>query len=144
MDSKQLIKQVENERKNEWKNSDIGRISEKLLEKIVSHFELCEECRRDFDAMGYPENTLIEFEHRLTGTKLKDWVCRTRGSVPSNKEYWRGNGKNPRVICSECGRYMYGAKCLVTVGKTRKWIYGGELCKCGKFIPDMESLKEFP
>jgi hypothetical protein len=144
MNSKQLIEQVEAEKQNGWKNSDVGKISEKLFEKIVSHFELCGECRKDFDTMEYPENTLIEFEHRLTGTKLKDWICRTRNSVPSDKEYWRGKGANPRTICPECGRYMHGVKCLVTVGKTRKWINGGELCKCGKFIPDLESLKAFP
>lgn len=75
LDSKQLIDQVNGCRKNDWQNSDIGKKSEEMLVLIAEHFEICEECREDFDFQEFPEKTLIEFEYRLNGTDLSDWIC---------------------------------------------------------------------
>jgi hypothetical protein len=66
---------VEERKKNNWQNSDIGNNAEEILEIIADHFECCEECRNDFDAQGYPEETLIDFEGRLSLTELSDWIC---------------------------------------------------------------------
>lgn len=75
MNAKQLIEQVNECAKNNWQNSDLGKNSEEMFEKIAEHFENCKECRKEFDAQAYPEETLIEFENRLNGTVLKEWVC---------------------------------------------------------------------
>lgn len=78
MNAKQLIEQVKECAKNNWQNSDLGIDSEELLESIVDHFENCEECRNEFDAQEYPEETLIEFEDRLSNTDIYDWICEER------------------------------------------------------------------
>ena len=75
MNAKQLIEQVNECRQNNWQNSDLGNNSEEMLEKIAGHFENCEECRKEFDAQEYSEETLIDFEDELSGTELSDWVC---------------------------------------------------------------------
>jgi len=82
MDSKTIIEQVKECQKNNWKNSDLGKNSEELLEEIAYHFETCEECRKDFDSMEYPEEWLIDFEERLSGTSINDWTCEKK---PLNK-----------------------------------------------------------
>jgi len=75
MDSKQLINQVNGCRKNDWQNCNIGKKSKEMLVLIAEHFEICEECREDFDFQEFPEKTLIEFEDSLNGTDLSDWIC---------------------------------------------------------------------
>ena len=76
MNSKQLIEQVEIESKNDWENSDLSIISEEMLENIVEHFKICEECRKLFDEQEYESETLIEFESDyLINTELSDWIC---------------------------------------------------------------------
>lgn len=75
MNSKTLIEQVRESQENNWKNSDIWKESQDMLEKIAEHFESCEECRKGFDAQEYPEQTLIEFEANLQTTGIKDWIC---------------------------------------------------------------------
>jgi len=75
MNAKQLIEQVNECAKNSWQNSDLWKESQEMLEKIAEHFENCEECRKEFDALEYPEETLIEFEDRLARTEITDWIC---------------------------------------------------------------------
>lgn len=75
MDADALIRQVDKCRKDNWQNSDLWTESEQMLEKIADHFRVCAECRADFDAMGYPESTLTEFENRIANTQLRGWVC---------------------------------------------------------------------
>lgn len=75
MNAKQLIEQVNECAKNHWKNSDLWDDSQEMFEQMAEHFETCEECRKEFDAMCYPEETLIEFEKNLSGTELSDWIC---------------------------------------------------------------------
>ena len=75
MNANQLIEQVNVCRKNNWQNSDLGKNSEEMLEAIADHLKTCEECRKDFDVQEYPEETLIEFEGRLSGTDIHDWIC---------------------------------------------------------------------
>jgi len=75
MKAEQLIEQVNECRKNNWQNSDLGKNSEEMLEAIADHFETCEECRKAFDVQEYPEETLVEFENELSGTELSDWIC---------------------------------------------------------------------
>lgn len=75
MNAKTLIEQVNACKSEYWQNSDLGKNSEEMLEKIAKHFETCAECRKQFDAQEYPEETIIDFEDRLTGTELSDWIC---------------------------------------------------------------------
>ena len=75
MNAKQLIEQVNVCAKNNWQNSDLWNESQEMLEKIAEHFENCEECRKEFDAQEYPEETLIDFEDRLARTEISDWIC---------------------------------------------------------------------
>lgn len=75
MNAKQLIEQVNEAKQNNWQNSDLWKESQEMLEQIAEHFETCEECRKQFDAQEYPEQTLIEFEDYLSGTELSDWIC---------------------------------------------------------------------
>lgn len=78
MNAKQLIEQVKECVNNNWQNSDLGKNSEEMLEVIAEHFKNCEECRKEFDAQEYPEETLINFEDRLSGTTRYDWGCEER------------------------------------------------------------------
>ena len=75
MNAKQLIEKVNECSKNNWKNSDLGRGSEKMLEYLADHFEMCEQCRKDFDAQEYPERTFIEIEERLMVTGINNLIC---------------------------------------------------------------------
>lgn len=78
MNAKQLIEQVNECSKNNWQNSDLGKNSEEMLEKMAEHFENCEECRKEFDVQEYPEETLIDFEDELSNTDVYDWICEER------------------------------------------------------------------
>lgn len=75
MNSKQLIELVNEYKSNNWKNSDFENNSVEMFEKIAEHFEVCQECREEFDFQEFPEKTLIEFEQILGGTELSDWIC---------------------------------------------------------------------
>jgi putative transposon-encoded protein len=105
MNAEELIKQVEECRKNNWQNSDLGSGSEKMLEAIAEHFETCDECRKDFDAMDYPEKWLIDFEERLSGTSLSDWIhedihvheFKIYGIEAVEKKVTSGSGHSARI-----------------------------------------------
>lgn len=75
MDATTLIRQVEECRRQRWKDSDLSPESERRLEAIADHLAACEECRADFDAMEYPETVLIDFERRLVTTTIEEWIC---------------------------------------------------------------------
>ena len=76
MDSKTLIKQVNECRTDGWKHSDLSVNSEVILEKMAEHYEHCKSCREEFDAQSYESETLIEFERDyLYNTHVSDWIC---------------------------------------------------------------------
>lgn len=75
MDAKMLIRQVNICVNAKWQNSQLWVESEKMLEKMAFHFSKCDECRFDFDAQEYPDETLLDFEKRLHNTSLDDWIC---------------------------------------------------------------------
>ena len=76
MDAKELIQRVNEQKANGWKNSGLYRDVERLLEKIVQHYEICEDCRQAFDDTEYEEETLKEMEeYFITDMQLSDWIC---------------------------------------------------------------------
>jgi hypothetical protein len=76
MNAKELIEAVKSEKSNGWENSDLYDGVQSLLEKIVAHFEQCEECGDAFDGMGYEEETMKDMELLfLQNMDLNRWVC---------------------------------------------------------------------
>ena len=75
MNSREFIDQVEAEVFRNWRNSDLWRETEQAMELIAQHLQECEECRDRFDAMEYPETTLIDMENRYSFKNLDDWIC---------------------------------------------------------------------
>jgi hypothetical protein len=71
------------------------------------------------------------------GLKVRDY------SKPSVAGYWRGKGKKPRPICSECGMYMRVIYMRVTEGGKRKYIECGHLCRCEHTVLNKEILNKF-
>jgi len=45
------------------------------MEKIAQHLQECKACREEFDAMDYPENTLLDMENRYSFLNISDWIC---------------------------------------------------------------------
>lgn len=76
MDAKTLIQAVKTEKSNGWKNSSLDAAIQNLLEKIVSHYETCEECRDAFDDTEYDEETLEDMKELFTQSLDIDlWLC---------------------------------------------------------------------
>lgn len=76
MNANKLIEIVKTEKNNDWENSDLYDGVQCLLEKIVEHYETCEECRDAFDGMDYEEETLKDMELLfLQNMDLRRWVC---------------------------------------------------------------------
>lgn len=76
MDAKELIRQVNEQKAKGWKNSDLCRGVEQLLEKIAQHYETCEDCRQAFDDTEYEEETLKEMEaYFINDMQLNVWTC---------------------------------------------------------------------
>ena len=123
MDAKTLIDQVRECKMNNWKNSDLGRNSEKMLVAIADHFDNCEECRTEFDAQAYPETTLIDFEDRLSGTVLSDWIHTKRG---------KGRGKSIIPTCPHCKQDLKRSYETAEDWKKGKSPYGWH-CKKDKY-----------
>ena len=77
MDAKQLIAATKECVATRWKNSDIPRNAEVLLEMMAEHFKTCEECRIDFDNAQFSSETLIEFASKyLSKSNPSDWICK--------------------------------------------------------------------
>lgn len=75
MSAEKLIKQVEECEANNWKNSDIGREGELMLEVIAGHFRSCESCRKAFDDQRYEDETIQEFANEfLSCTDISEWI----------------------------------------------------------------------
>ena len=78
MDAKELMNQVRECRNDEhWQNSDISKGGERLLEIIADHYEICEECRENFDLQEYEETTLIDIWHHFMAANEapEEWIC---------------------------------------------------------------------
>ena len=75
MNARELIDQVEICVVENWRNSDLWKETEEVLEKIAQHYQVCPECRNDFDSMEYEEKTLLDLENRYSFSDIKDWVC---------------------------------------------------------------------
>ena len=76
MNAKELIRQVNEQKANDWRNSDLYRDVERLLEKIAQHYETCEDCRQAFDDTEYEEETLKEMEaYFINDMQLNVWTC---------------------------------------------------------------------
>lgn len=93
MNAKKLIEATKECVANHWHNSDLPRGVEYLYEMIAAHFEVCEDCRNQFDAEEYSSETLIEFssELHLSNTNPSDWICVskeifTEADVMANQE----------------------------------------------------------
>ena len=77
MNAEELMKQVRECRGEQWQNSDISAGGERLLEVIAAHYEICEECRENFDGQEYEETTLISLWHRFMAVNEapEEWIC---------------------------------------------------------------------
>jgi len=75
MNSREFIDQVEACVFQNWRNSLLWRETEQAMELIAQHLQECEECRELFDAMEYPEKTLLDMENRHSFKDLSDWTC---------------------------------------------------------------------
>ena len=76
MNAEELIELVNVEKARHWKNSDIYRETQEMLEEIAKHYETCEECRQAFDDTEYDEEELIDMEQYLDESNgVKDWIC---------------------------------------------------------------------
>ncbi len=75
MDSKKLIAMVNESVVENWQGSDICTEGEEMLEKIAEHLTTCSECCKTFNDMDYGDNSLIDFERRLSNSQLSDWIC---------------------------------------------------------------------
>ena len=76
MNAKELIELVNVEKARNWKNSNLYAETKEMLEKIVEHYEKCEECRQAFDDTEYDEEELIDMEPYLDESDgIEDWIC---------------------------------------------------------------------
>lgn len=76
MNAIELIKQINEYQNNNWKNSDLNREVEILLEQIKEHYEKCEECRDSFNDMNYIYDTLKEMENIFVmNLDINLWIC---------------------------------------------------------------------
>ena len=76
MNAEELIELVNVEKARHWKNSDIYRETQEMLEEIAKHYETCEECRQAFDDTEYDEEELIDMEQYLDESNgVEDWIC---------------------------------------------------------------------
>lgn len=75
MTANDLIVYVQREIANHWKNSDIPREGEILLERIAEHWMNCPDCCDSFDLQGGFDGTLQDFCAEYSNTTLTDWIC---------------------------------------------------------------------
>ena len=76
MNAEELIELVNAEKARRWKNSDLYRETQEMLEEIAKHYETCEECRQAFDDTEYDEEELIDMEQYLDESNgVEDWIC---------------------------------------------------------------------
>lgn len=74
MNAKQFIELVNFNKLIDWRNSEIWIGPQCNFEDVAAHLEKCESCRKKFDRMMFPENTLEEFEPRIRG-KSQGFIC---------------------------------------------------------------------
>ena len=76
MNAKELIGQINQEKRNNWQNSDIDMEIQILLELIALHYKVCQDCRDVFNDMKYDQTTLEEIEQIFRENNNLDlWIC---------------------------------------------------------------------
>jgi hypothetical protein len=70
---------------------------------------------------------LTEENCKEAGIKPRDY------SKPAESDYWRGRGKKPRHLCSECGLYMDVLYLHKTISGKQKFIPRAYVCQNNHF-----------
>ena len=78
MNANEFIKYVQECQRDHWRNSDIPRYGEKMMEVIANHYSGCEKCREKFDESDASKvDTLLDIWEKSMSffDDLEEWIC---------------------------------------------------------------------